>query len=192
MSAKTKLIKALKGPAISTRDEATAIAAATAALIIERDKIQAIRNEKVEETSLGYAVQLDELNSKIKTNEKALIAWAIKNREVVFANSKTIGLAGHKLALREGTGKVGTTEEVTEEEVIDALINSDDESLAERFITVKPALDKNAILTVLRAGGETARILEGFGLKLVKEEKCKFEPDLDAAPSSTVESIAAA
>lgn len=185
MSAKSKLIKALKGPSIQSRDEATAIAAATAALIIERDKIQATRNEAVESVSLGYAVQLDELNTKIKANEKALITWAIKNREVVFANSKTIGLAGHKLALREGTGKLGTTEETTEDEVIDAIINDDDESLAERFITVKPALDKNAILTVLRAGGDLAKKLEALGLKLVKEEKCKFEPDLDAPPAAT-------
>lgn len=185
MTQKSKLLKALKGPSITTRDEATAFAAATAALIIERDKLQAARNEAVESTSLAFAVQLDELNAKIKVNEKALITWAIKNREVVFANSKTIGLAGHKLALREGTGKLGTTEDVTEEEVIDSIINSDDESLAERFITIKPALDKNAILTVLRAGGALAKVLEGFGLKLVKEEKCKFEPDLDAAPPSS-------
>jgi phage host-nuclease inhibitor protein Gam len=185
MNTKTKLLKALKGPSIQTRDEATAIAAATAALIIERDKIQAERNEAVEAVSLGYAVQLDELNSKIKANEKALITWAIKNRHDVFANSKTIGLAGHKLALREGTGKLGTTEETTEEEVIEALINDEDESLAQRFITVKPALDKNAILTVLRAGGELAKKLEALGLKLVREEKCKFEPDLDAPPAAT-------
>jgi phage host-nuclease inhibitor protein Gam len=185
MSAKTKLIKALKGPVIANRDEATALAAATAALIIERDKIQAERNEAVENISLGFAVQLDELNSKIKSNEKALITWAIKNRESVFANSRTIGLAGHKLALREGTGKLGTSEDVTEEEVIDAIINDEDESLAERFITVKPALDKNAILTVLRAGGELAKRLEALGCKLVKEEKCKFEPDLDAPPAAT-------
>lgn len=192
MSAKTKLLKALKGPSIATRDEATAIAAATAALIIDRDKIQAERNEAVESVSLGFAVHLDELNSKIKVNEKALIAWAIKNRESVFAASKTVGLAGHKLALREGTGKLGTTEDISEEDVIDAIINHDDESLAERFITVKPALDKNAILTVLRAGGEMARILTGLGLKLVKEEKCKFEPDLDAAPAASTGATVAA
>jgi len=192
MSSKQKLLKALKGPSIANRDEATAIAAATAALIIERDKIQAERNEAVESVSLGYAVQLDELNSKIKTNEKALIAWAIKNRLTVFATAKTIGLAGHKLALREGTGKLGTIEDVSEEDVIDAIINNDDESLAERFITVKPALDKNAILTVLRAGGAMAKTLEALGLKLVKEEKCKFEPDLDAAPAASVATVAAA
>lgn len=182
MTQKTKLLKALKGPSIANRDEATAIAAATAALIIERDKIQATRNETVESASLPFAVTLDELNAKIRINEKALIAWAIKNREVVFAHGKTIGLAGHKIALREGTGKLGTTEDVSEEDVIDAMINSDDDSLAERFITVKPVLDKNAILTVLRAGGEMARTLHDLGLRLVKEEKCKFEPDLDAAP----------
>jgi phage host-nuclease inhibitor protein Gam len=185
MSTKAKLIKALKGPSIDTRDQATAVAAATAALIIERDKIQAERNEAVEAKNLSYAVQLDELNSKIKVNEKALIAWAIKNRSVVFADGKTIGLAGHKLALREGSGKIGTNDETTEEEVIDAIINHEDESLAERFITVKPALDKNALLTVLRAGGDLAKLLEGLGLKLVKEEKCKFEPDLDAPPAAT-------
>lgn len=185
MSQKAKLLKALKGPSIITREDATALAVVTAALIIDRDKTQAARNEAVETTNLGFAVQLDELNAKIKTNEKALITWAIKNREVVFANSKTLGLAGHKLALREGTGKLGTIEDVSEEDVIDALINSEDESLAERFITIKPALDKNAILTVLRNGGEMAKVLTDLGCKLVKEEKCKFEPDLDAAPAST-------
>lgn len=185
MSQKSKLLKALKGPSIITREDATAFAVVTAALIIERDKVQAARNEAVETTNLGFAVQLDELNAKIKTNEKALITWAIKNRDTVFANSKTLGLAGHKLALREGTGKLGTIEDVSEEDVIDAIINNDDESLAERFITIKPALDKNAILTVLRNGGAMAKVLTDLGCKLVKEEKCKFEPDLDAAPVST-------
>jgi phage host-nuclease inhibitor protein Gam len=184
MTQKSKLLKALKGPSIITREDATAFAVVTASLIIERDKIQSARNEAVETTSLKFAVELDELNAKIKVNEKALITWAIKNRETVFATAKTIGLAGHKLALREGTGKLGTIEDVSEEDVIDALINSEDESLAERFITVKPALDKNAILTVLRAGGEMAKLLTDLGCKLVKEEKCKFEPDLDAAPAA--------
>lgn len=185
MTQKSKLLKALKGPSIITREDATAFAVVTASLIIERDKLQAARNEAIETTNLGFAVELDELNAKIKTNEKALITWAIKNRDVVFANSKTLGLAGHKLALREGTGKLGTIEDVSEEDVIDALINSEDGSLAERFITIKPALDKNAILTVLRNGGEMAKVLTDLGCKLVKEEKCKFEPDLDAAPAST-------
>lgn len=184
MTVKSKLLKALKGPSIITREDATKFAVVTASLIIERDKVQAARNEAVEATNLEFAVDLDELNAKIKLNEKALITWAIKNRDTVFANAKTIGLAGHKLALREGTGKLGTIEDVSEEDVIDALINSDDESLAERFITIKPALDKNAILTVLRAGGEMAKVLSAIGLKMVKEEKCKFEPDLDAAPAS--------
>lgn len=184
MTQKSKLLKALKGPSIVTREDATAFAVVTAALIIDRDKLQASRNEAVETTNLEFAVALDELNSKIKLNEKALITWAIKNRETVFANGKTIGLAGHKLALREGTGKLGTIEDVSEEDVIDAIINSEDESLAERFITIKPALDKNAILTVLRGNGEWAKVLTDLGLKMVKEEKCKFEPDLDAAPAS--------
>jgi len=30
-----------------------------------------------------------------------------------------------------------------------------------------------------------AKVLTDLGCKLVKEEKCKFEPDLDAAPAST-------
>lgn len=189
---KKKLLKALKGPVISSREEATAVAAATAALIIDRDIVMACRNEAVETTSLKFAVGLDDMNNKIKANEKALISWAIRNREVYFADKKTIALAGHKLAFRESGGKVGTTEDASEEDVIDAILEHVDETLAARFITVKPALDKNAILSVLRAGGSLARTLEGFGVKLVKEEKCKFEPDLDAAPGATAEKTTAA
>lgn len=188
---KANLLKALKGTSITTRDQATAVAAATAALIIERDKIQADRNEAVEQTSLGYAVQLDELNSKIKVNERALIAWAIKNRKTEFINSKTLGMAGHKLAFREGSGKLGTIEGVSEDDVIDAIIEAEDESLIERFITIKTALDKNALLTVLRAGGELAKTLEALGLRMIKEEKCKFEPDLDAPPAAMSHTVAA-
>lgn len=189
---KKKLLKALKGPVISSREEATAVAAATAALIIERDKVQAARNEAVEATSLPFAVELDEMNGKIRANEKSLISWAVKNRQQYFIDRKTLALAGHKLAFREGSGKVGTNDEISEEDVIDAILESEDETLAARFITVKPTLDKNAILTVLRAGGSLAKTLEGFGVKLVKEEKCKFEPDLDAAPAATTATTAAA
>ena len=184
---KARLLKALYVPAIMTLDEATKIAAATAALIIERDKLQAERNEAVEEASLQYAVALDEFDRQIKGNEKALLAWAKKNRAAVFGDAKSLGLAGHKVAFREGTGKVGTKEGITEEDVIDALIGAEDDSLAERFISVKPALDKNAILTVLRAGGPLAELLGDLGLILVKEEKCEFKPDLDSTPPATVE-----
>lgn len=182
---KIKLLKALKGPAISSRDDATGVAAATASLIIERDKVQAARNDAVEQASLGFAVQLDEMNGKIASNERSLIAWAVRNRELEFGTSKTLGLAGHKIAFREGSGKVGTAEDKSEQDVIDALVEGDDEELAKRFLTLKPALDKNAVLTVLRAGGELAKQLEALGLKLVKEEKCQFQPDLDAPPAAT-------
>lgn len=183
---KAKLLKALQGPAIVTVEDATGIAAATAALIIERDKLLAARNEAVEEVSLTYAVQLEEFEREIKANEKALLAWAKKNRTALFGDAKSLGLAGHKVAFRDGTGKLGTKEGITEEDVIEALIGGDDESLIERFIVAKPALDKNAILTVLRAGGELAKFLGDLGLVLVKEEKCEFKPDLDAAPARAV------
>jgi hypothetical protein len=179
---KSKLAAIIRPPSITTRDEATALAAATVALMIERDAIQAQRNALVEEASLAFAVELDEFNAKISRNEKALLKWAISNRLVEFGDSKTIGLAGHKLAFREGTGKVGFAADVTEDDVITHILA--DDTLVERYLAIKPALDKNAILTALRAGGEAAAQLELIGLRLVKEEKVKFEPDLDQAPTT--------
>jgi phage host-nuclease inhibitor protein Gam len=179
---KSKLAAIIRPPSIGNRDEATAVAAATVALMIERDRVQAKRNAIVEEASLAFAVELDELNAKISRNEKALLMWAIAHRAAEFGDAKTIGLAGHKLAFREGTGKVGFAEDVTEDDIITAIIS--DEALVERYLTIKPALDKNPILAALRAGGEAAAQLQKIGLRLVKEEKCKFEPDLDQAPAS--------
>lgn len=181
---KKKLLKALTRPALTSLDDAIKTAAGTAALIIERDKILAEKNNTVENAGLPFSVQIDEMNSRIAANERALIAWAIKNRKAYFADSKTLGLAGHKLAFREGTGKVATTEDSSEEDAIDSIINAEDETLLARFITVKPALNKNAVIAALRAGGETGAFLKSIGLILSKEEKCKFEPDLDIAPPS--------
>lgn len=183
-SSKAALLKTLKGPVISDRQKAIETAALTAALIIERDKLQADRNEAVEETNLPYAVALDEINARIKTHERSLLTWARKFRETIFGKAKTILLAGHKLAFRDSTGKLGTAEGYTEADLIEAIINHEDDALAERFITIKPTLDKNSILPVLRAGGELAKRLTEMGAVLVREEKLTFEPDLDSAPAA--------
>ena len=70
------------------------------------------------------------------------------------------------------------------EPFIQAIIDHEDEALAERYLTVKPALDKNAILTALRNDPKQAEFFKTLGLEMVKEEKLTFEPDLEAAPAS--------
>ena len=180
-STKAALAKSTRIQIPATREDATALAAATAALIIERDRILAEKNDAQENVALPYAVQLDALDTRIDRNEKTLVAWAVANRDSEFNGRKSITLAGHKLVFREGTGKTAVTGEKCEDDVIDAIIAAGDDSLVERFLTVKTALDKNAILQVLRAGGPVADFFRSAGLDIVKVETCKFEPDLDAA-----------
>lgn len=183
-----KLLDAVRIQPLADRDEATAIAAATAQLHLARDKAALTRDERIEALKMEFELEIEELSREIGKNEKRLADWAVKNRKAEFGERKSITLAGHKLVFREGTGTVEYVPGVKAGDALDSILAAEDETMAERFVRVKPTLDKNAVLAAWRSSGTLREFLEGVGITVVKRESFTFEPDRDAtAESSPVE-----
>lgn len=183
MTTAKKLLQKLRIAPIADRDEATAIAIATAQLKLEQDRVALIRDQKLEDLKTDFDLQIEEYARAITMNTKRLANWAVTHREAEFADKQTIYLGGHKLSFREGTGKVAFAEETKEEDVLDLLLACEDESVAERFVTIKTSLSKQAVITAWRNSATLRELLESTGIRVVKEEKFSFEPDRDAVPA---------
>lgn len=175
-----KLLKKVRIAPIADREEATAIAAATAALILEQEKAALIRDERIEALKMEFNVQIEEYGREVEKNTKRLSDWAVRNRKAEFGDKQTIRLAGHKLAFREGTGRVEFTTGTKEKEALDLILAAEDESIVDRFVKVTPKLDKNAVLTAWRSSETLRDFLGACGVEVVKTESFSFEPDRDA------------
>jgi len=179
-TASRKLLGKLRLEPITTRDEATAIAIATARLKLEQDRAALLRDERIEALKMEFDIQIEEYGREIEKNTKRLSAWAVTNRKAEFGEKQSITLGGHKLAFREGTGKVEYVTGTKEADVLDLILASEDEAQAERFVSVKPSLNKNAVLSAWRSSATAREFLATCGITVVKEEKFSFEPDRDA------------
>lgn len=175
-----KLLSKIRLEPIRDRDEATAIAIATAGLTLQQEKAALIRDEKIEALKAEFNLTIEEIGREIEKNTKRLSAWALANRKAEFGDRQSILLGGHKLAFREGSGKVEFAPGVKEAEALDALLGHEDEAIIERFVAVKTSLDKNAVLSAWRSSTTLRDLLTGCGIAVVKVEKFSFEPDRDA------------
>ncbi len=184
MTTAKKLLQKLRIIPIASRDEATGIAIATAQLKLEQDRVALIRDQKLEELKMEFDLQIEELGRAITLNTKRLAGWAVTNRQAEFGEKQSITLGGHKLAFREGTGKVTYEGETKEEDVLDLLLACEDESVAERFVTIKTSLSKTAVLAAWRNSTPLRELLASTGIRVLKEEKFSFEPDRDAVPDA--------
>ena len=174
------LLKKIRIEPIKSRDEATAIAAGTAALMLQQEKAAIIRDERMAALKLEFAIEIEALGRQAEANIKRLSAWAQANRKAEFGDKQSILLAGHKLAFREGTGKVEFAAGTKEAEALDVILAAEDESLAERFVTIKTSLNKNAVLSAWRSSETLREFFGTAGISVVKEERFAFEPDRDA------------
>lgn len=187
MSAKTatkRLINAVRIAPITHRDEATAIAAATAELYTAQKKAAVVRDERVAALEMEFNLAIEEYQNEIERNTKRLASWAVRNRESEFGTKKTIYLAGHKLSFREGTGKVEFSPGTKEEEALNIILSQEDDSVIERFTNIKTTLNKNAVLTAWKNSDTLREFLTTCGITVTKEEKFSFEPDHDAVPEN--------
>jgi hypothetical protein len=166
MSAKSKLLKIAASSAITTREELTAIVITTADTILTRDKLTLERES-------------------IDKNQKRIHTWAVSNRKEYFGTSRTFAVAGHTLEFRQSPGKVETTKGTTQNDVINALLGEDDE-IQEKYLSVKAALDKHAILKAFdpdKGNPEDRTKLENLGLTISAPDLFTFKPN-----QSTVQS----
>jgi len=183
-SAQKRLIDAVRITPITSRDEATAIAAATAQLVTAQKKAAVVRDERIEELEMEFNLQIEEYGKEIERNTKRLASWATRHRDEEFGAKKTIYLAGHKLSFREGTGKVEFTPGTKEEEVLNIILANEDDSVIERFTNIKTTLNKQAVISAWKNSETLQAFLKTCGIAVVKEEKFSFEPDHDAVPEA--------
>lgn len=174
------LLKKIRIEPIRDRDEATAIAAGTANLILAQERAALLRDERIEALKMEFNVEIEELGREVERNTKRLSAWAVANRKAEFGDKQTLTLAGHKLAFREGTGKVEFVAGTKEAEALDIILAEETEALAERFVGIKTSLNKNAVLSAWRSSQTMRDFLATAGITVVKEERFTFEPDRDA------------
>jgi phage host-nuclease inhibitor protein Gam len=179
------ILSKLRLTPITSRDEATAIAAATAQLTLVQERAALQLAERLESVKLEYNLQIEEYGREIEKNTKRLGSWALLNRATEFGTRQSITLAGHKLSFREGTGKVEFAPSIKESDALDNLLSLKDESTIERFISIKASLSKTAVLTAWRTSESLKSILTSCGITVTKDEKFSFEPDRDALPEAT-------
>lgn len=179
------ILQKLRLVPITTRDEATAIAAGTAQLILAQERAALLRDEKLESLKLEFNIQIEEYGREIEKNTKRLSSWAILHRVAEFGERQSIALGGHKLAFREGSGKVEFETGMKEAEALDNLLSAKDESTIERFINIKATLSKSAVLAAWRTSATLREVLTSCGILVVKDEKFSFEPDRDSVPETS-------
>lgn len=172
---------------ITSREELTALAIATADLTIARDAAIATRDARVAEILDGCNIEIEELNLAIDGNVKRLRAWAVAHRGTAFEGKQSIEVAGHELAFRKGSGKVAFLPGVKAGDALDALLASEDDAVIDRFAKVSVALDKNAVIKACRESGEARKFLEGLGITVVVEEDFKFVPNRPDAAAITAQ-----
>lgn len=175
-----KILGLVRLEPVASRDEATALAIKLATLMNEQDKATVTCNERVEAIKQEFALHIEALAGEIDRGTKRLAQWAKANRTAEFGDKQGITLAGHRLAFRMGNGKVEFKPGIKEEDALNAILSHADETLTERFVTVKTALNKNAVISAWKSA-ETIRIeLDAAGITVVKEESFSFDPDKDS------------
>lgn len=179
MSAKSKLLKLAAPNIITSREELTAVAIATADAALQRDQLILNRDAKLKEIEEAYNIEIELLNENVAKNEVRLRSWAVANRKEYFGDSKEFVAAGHVLSFRQSPGKVETIKGLTQNDAITALLGEEDE-IQEKFLAVKATLDKAAILKAFdeKKGNFADReILERHGITIVSPELFSFKPN---------------
>lgn len=185
MSAKSKLLKIAAAAAITTREELTAIVITTADTILTRDKLTLERDAAIKEIEERFNLELELLDESIKKNEKRIHTWAVSNRKEYFGPARTFTVAGHTLEFRQSPGKVDTAKSITQEDVINSLLGEEN-AFQEKYLSVKAALDKHAILKAFdpdKGNPEDRTKLENLGLTISAPDLFTFKPN-----QSTVQS----
>ncbi|MEM9282101.1 MAG: host-nuclease inhibitor Gam family protein [Verrucomicrobiota bacterium] len=171
------LIKAVKVEPIKDDETLSGVCSEGAKATYELDRLTAEQEEKLNAVREEYEPRLAGLREGLKRCTGRLKAWALSNREARFSKRQSLIVAGHRLRFRVSPGKLETTDDLKESDVIDAILASDDEDLIEELITVKPSLNKTAAKRVLLDGDDEKRKrLLNLGLRLAKVENFEFAP----------------
>ena len=166
-------LKALLPAAPKTVDDLRETVRTAAATTYEIEKLKAERDAAVALITEHHALSLGQAEKKLKGLIAALKAWAVGHRDD-FAGKQALQIESHTLAFRKSPGKLAN--DGKEDEIIEAILGSDDDELIELALTVKPALDKVAIKSALQSDTDLGRRIASFGFEVEKGETFAFEP----------------
>jgi phage host-nuclease inhibitor protein Gam len=166
-------LKALLPTAPKTVEDLRQTVREAAATAYQIDRLKAERDEAVAAVTETHSLPLTQAEKKLKGLVAALKAWATGHRSE-FAGKQAIQIESHTIAFRKSPGKLAS--EAKDEEIIEAILGSDDDELIELALTVKPALDKVAIKSALQTDSDLSRRIASFGFQIERGETFTFEP----------------
>lgn len=179
-TSKARSLGRLRGEPIRDRDELAAVAITTAQATIDRDRMVLERDEAIAAIQEDYNLRIEEAEEAIGREVGRMKAWATRHRED-FGEAKTMTVAGHELVWRKSPGAVAYLPGWKQSDTLEAILNHDDDKVAEGFTKVSASLDKNAILRAWRESQEKRELLASLGIEVVEPEEFKFVPNREGA-----------
>lgn len=183
-----QLLDKLRIRPIKDRSELESVVLDTASLQLQLADLVNRRNQAVSELSSSYDLAAERLQADIAARVTRLQTYCTAQRQALFGDRQSLAVAGHKLAWRRSPGKVDFADGVKTDDALNSLLTLDDDDAIERFITIKPTLDKKAILKAWDSSEASRALLSSIGILVVHPESFAFEPDLEAVPTSALKS----
>lgn len=153
------------------------------------DKLILDYEQAIKALNEAHKKALDDLKDQHAGIVNQIAAFSRRNREEFFGDKKTIYVCGHELKFHIAPGKVETIKGRTQEDVKIDLLTSPDTDWADKFLTHKTTLNKEAILAEWDT--DSAK-LSTFGITIAKPELFSFKADRVAKKAIATKTTAAA
>lgn len=174
------IFRLLKPEAITSRDELLEVLTEIATDQAVKASHELQMDAEIQITRNKYAKKIASLEAGINHDTKRVHAWAKQNREKEFGKKQTLIIAGHELKFHSSAGGVKPIGELTEDEIVENLINMEGPEGAEAramFLRVSAELDKVAVKREFDCGEdqpERRTFVEQCGLTVKSKESFKL------------------
>lgn len=168
--------KRAKSAVIKNESELAEAVTTAAAKLLEHDEIMLVVERKMRAIKEELVLQAEELKKEASELVKRIQKYATAHRAEIFGGKQGITVAGHTLEFRKSPGRTAPLKGYTVQDVVDALLVLEDESLSERLTSVKASLAKDAVIDFWETGEPAQELLRSLGIEVVKDEAFKFTP----------------
>jgi phage host-nuclease inhibitor protein Gam len=173
---KNTMRKRAKSAVIKNESELVEAVTTAAGKLLEHDEIMLVVERKMRAIKEDLIVQAEALKKEANDLVKRIQKYATAHRDEVFGGKQGITVAGHTLEFRKSPGRTATLKGYTVQDVVDALLVLEDESLSEKLTSVKASLAKDAVIDYWETGEPAQEFLRSLGIEVVKDEAFKFTP----------------
>ncbi len=181
------LLKLIKTSPINSREELLEVCSTVALTQLKRDTLSLQRDAEMQAIKDKYDSEIEKQNTKEDHDVRRIKDWAVKHREAEFT-TQTFMIGGHELHFQKSPGAVECLGK--EADVVDAIVNADGpavEELQELLLSLKPSLNKTAVLREWRKNGRVLpEIIAMFGLGVSENETFTFTPARTELPNIAI------